>query len=417
MVIKNHLQLYLDRYAETFSKTIATDINKALTSVAPFNHCIVIPAYNETIGFIERLKNSTLARNKLLIITIINQPDTDNDTTKNQQLWSEIKKTGNNVNSSDNYQLINWPQGNAYLLAVNCFKKERQLPTKQGVGLARKLGCDIACSLIQQQHLKTQWIHTTDADTQLPDDYLTQTSNDDIIQNNTSAAIYPFTHKGSDQVITIATLLYEQALNYYVDGLRYAQSPYAYHTLGSCIAFRATSYAQARGFPKRAGGEDFYLLNKLAKLGAIKQLNSHPLLIEARVSNRAPFGTGPAVEKIARLENPEASYLYYNPKLFIELKDLLSTFKQLFDYRNNLEGWLNLQTKETAIALEKIEVGSLFKHIQAQSKNKSLCMQQAHHWFDGFRTLKFLHYLERYYPRIALKEAVKEFYGNKEISD
>ena len=62
----------------------------------------------------------------------------------------------------------------------------------------------------------------------------------------------------------------------------------------------AEHYAQSAGFPKLAAGEDFYLLNKLAKIGKIIPLKiiNQPIYIQARISNRTPFGTGPALDKI-----------------------------------------------------------------------------------------------------------------------
>ena len=85
-----------------------------------------------------------------------------------------------------------------------------------------------------------------------------------------------------DDNIYAATKRYEQALTYYVEQLQQAGSPYAFHTLGSCIATPLSYYCHARGFPKKSGGEDFYLLNKLAKLGKILTVDSCILQIESR---------------------------------------------------------------------------------------------------------------------------------------
>ena len=69
--------------------------------------------------------------------------------------------------------------------------------------------------------------------------------------------------------------LYEYSLRYYVAGLTYAQSPYAFHTIGSTMAVNAEHYASVRGFPRREAGEDFYLLNKLAKVGSVHTLEEN----------------------------------------------------------------------------------------------------------------------------------------------
>ncbi len=73
--------------------------------------------------------------------------------------------------------------------------------------------------------------------------------------------------------VFLATQLYELSLRYYVAGMKFARSPYAFHTIGSSMAVSPVHYARVRGFPKREAGEDFYLLNKLAKLGSVLELD------------------------------------------------------------------------------------------------------------------------------------------------
>ena len=69
-------------------------------------------------------------------------------------------------------------------------------------------------------------------------------------------------------------------------GLGFAGSPYAYHSVGSTLAVRAEAYAIVRGVPKRAAGEDFYLLDKLAKVTPIRVLTGEPVAISLGVRAR-----------------------------------------------------------------------------------------------------------------------------------
>ena len=119
--------------------------------------------------------------------------------------------------------------------------------------------------LYHHQHIKNHFFGSTDADSHLPDNYFSSHPQDPKI----SVIIYTFKHENLGNDIGHATLLYETALRYYVAGLSWAGSPYAFYSIGSILAFNVKHYCQARGFPKRAAGEDFYLLNKLAKLGSI----------------------------------------------------------------------------------------------------------------------------------------------------
>lgn len=402
MVQKNHLKKYVKYYAETIALTASDAL---IHSKSDYHHCIVVPAYNESHEFIEQFTHHYLqCKGCILLIVVINQPDNMLEHDENQQLWNSITHMGDTIAYSDNLQLINTHK-NVHILSINCFTNEKRLPPKQGVGLARKIGCDIACILVDKKKLKTSWIHTTDADSQLPQDYLMQAPTN----KQSSAAIYSYRHQGSlNAEITQATQLYERALHYYVDGLSYANSPYAYHALGSCIAISVTHYAQARGFPKKAGGEDFYLLNKLAKLGRVITLTGKPVTIKARVSNRVPFGTGPAVDKIMQLKQQQKPYVYYNHKSFVELHQLLLNFYTLSTYRHSLPKWLMAQSQASQTALAEISIQTLFKHLSSQQVKEEHWTSCIHQWFDAFKTLKFIHSLEKTYPKQILDGEIKQ---------
>ncbi len=123
-----------------------------------------------------------------------------------------------------------------------------------------------------------------------------------------------------DESCNLATALYELRLHHYVRGLEYAGSPYAFHTLGSCLAVSFEGYAQVRGFPKRSGGEDFHLLNKLAKTGPVIRLAGDCIELASRHSQRAPFGTGAAVARISNAGMPLTLPLFYHPACFAALR-------------------------------------------------------------------------------------------------
>ena len=155
-------------------------------------------------------------------------------------------------------------------------------PADLGVGLARKTGCDLALQWMHEGAISgavdLQYRCRCDAAARL----LQQLEG---ITREAVAAVFPFLHvPGTAPAIDRATTLYELRLHQYVLGLEYAASPYAHHTLGSCLAVKADAYAQVRGFPKRAGAEDFYLLNKLAKLGAIARTQGQSIAVAV-----APF--------------------------------------------------------------------------------------------------------------------------------
>src|SRR5690606_34714388 len=69
-------------------------------------------------------------------------------------------------------------------------------------------------------------------------------------------------------------------------------------------ALHVKSHAAARGFPRRAAGEDFHLLRKLAKLGPIEVPAVPPVRVRSRRSDRVPFGTGPSVDRLLQGAEP-----------------------------------------------------------------------------------------------------------------
>jgi len=182
--------------------TQGTDEKPSSIPHYPYQHCIVIPAYNEDEQFVTRIAQGgntpVNMSSPTLLIIVINQPEHDNNTSKNQQLWETITQQGHTLNQSEHHHWLTHQDNHSLdILLIQRFRQK--IPRQQGVGLARKIGCDIACQMIQTGHLNSLWIHTTDADTHLPstyfntlDAYTSKTNN----QRHISAIIYPYQHKG-----------------------------------------------------------------------------------------------------------------------------------------------------------------------------------------------------------------------------
>jgi len=404
MMTCKYLNKYLDLHAENNIIESAQYLVNALSNDLHFKHVIVIPAYKESSSFIKRLLLSTIADNILFII-VINQPDTDKNSFPQLDLSRFIKDSGNSLFKSNLLDLIVSPK-QRYFLVVDAFTQG--LPAKQGVGLARKIGADIAILLINANKIQTNWIHSTDADAHLPTNYfhICELLEKLPVKNQPVAVNYNFNHVSEDVALNAANNLYETALRYYIAGLSYAKSPYNFFTIGSLIAFKAQAYAMVRGFPKRSAGEDFYLLNKLAKLGDIKFLKESVINIDARASDRVPFGTGPSVTHILQLKADNKPYCYYHPQVFEELKTCIFHFNSLWENRLDFDKWLSELSFESQKALHDIKL-ALF--IDKQKKNNKIQFnKQLTVWFDAFKTLKFIHSLrENKYFDIPLLEAIK----------
>ena len=188
--------------------------------------------------------------------------------------------------------------------------------------MARKIGCDVALKLIHQNRISQALIHSSDADATLPETYFALPN--ELVSSH-SAVVYDFEHIGEHGETMIATRIYEKCIKYYTSMLVKVGSPYGFHTLGSCLAVSAKHYAIVRGFPKKSGAEDFYILNKLAKVGIICRPEDVKIKIKARISDRVPFGTGPAVKRIMEQRNRNELVTYFNIRIFDELQKVLSS--------------------------------------------------------------------------------------------
>ena len=383
---------YLERHIEP-------GLPDAPGAAKQWQHVLVIPTYKESSDLLAALSSLRTA-GKILVILVLNRPDTNPDTSCNSALRGAIQ-------SLERTQSIASRQCPTYKLSdsVDLFCHDTEsldgpLPAAQGVGLARKAGCDIALLWQSQGVISSDWICSTDADAILPADYFDRLEGLD----KTVAAVYPFAHMpGTSARVHQATALYELRLHQYVLGLRYANSPYAYHTLGSCIAVKRQHYCEVRGYPKRSGGEDFYLLNKLAKLGAIASLSGECIALQSRLSDRVPFGTGPAVERILAdhdgdKNNDHKKNLFYHPQIFEVLRALLAVVAKLKEQElDELPGLLRTEGLSNEIAtiatqaLLTMGMAKAVSHCRKQGKSEEQFLRQFHQWFDGFKTLKFIH--------------------------
>jgi len=384
---------YLAQYAEPEILSLAF-----FPTQLSYQHVLVIPAFQESKQFIERFVDAEIAEQHCLLIVVINQPDNDFGRQHQQvqdDLAQEIVQQGPLLWQQDNLSLIDISQStrnkntHSAILMVNRYKDP--IPADQGVGLARKIGADLAIKLSLEGHIVSTWVHSTDADAHLPDNYFTAHSTDNAELKGAVATCCNFYHYSEQQAIHQANLRYENALRYYVSGLHYAQSPYAYFTIGSILSFDMLAYCQARGFPKRSAGEDFYLLNKLAKLGNVAYLADVTIKLDARPSQRVPFGTGPAVQNIMQLTEQGQDYLYYHPEIFMALKVCLQAFARLWQSRQQPELWLASLPKNTQQALTNI--GLLPFIVKQKAAKQTQFDKQLIVWFDSFKTLKFIHAL------------------------
>lgn len=393
---------YLQRYAA--GEVADIESIRDVSCRNSWDYCLIIPCYAESLTDIQAA-TQLIDTHRILQIWVVNCPDQ-----KSNEFTSITREC---LKSALNASNPLWQEGNLYLrqfkagpvLLVDRCSEGSQIPVRQGVGAARKTGADIALKLHLMKLIKSSWCCFTDADAILPSDYfhrLDCLSPDDVV------AVFPHRHiLQGDKLQKTMVGRYQKKLDHHVEGLKRAGSPYAFHTIGSTITCRFKAYEKVRGIPMRAAGEDFYFLNKLAKLTRISCLSGDPVLLSGRRSRRVPFGTGPAIDKAVNSNESESTICEYNPLIYELLEIWLSSLPEIWQERQLLPETLarlvnrldRAYMKATGSAddaagrwMEQFGIANALSEMLSKSNQSSIFERHFHCWFDGFRALKFIHW-------------------------
>lgn len=404
---------YLSRHAEPEAEVVPRLPGR-------FGHALVVPAYGERESLFALLGSVPAGPQGAVLVVLVLNAREDSPApvhTANQAVRERLERElPAPTLLSDAPEIRSYPLERGALLLVDRAAPGSFLPEGQGVGLARKIGNDLALRLHVEGRLASAWLHNTDADTLLTPDYFEQTALLDSAK--TGAAIYFYEHRfEADPDLALAARLYEISLRYYVLGLAWAGSPYAYQSMGSCLAVPAGSYARVRGFPRKSAAEDFYVLDKLAKVGAIERLSGSPLSLEGRLSDRVPFGTGRALRDLTGRRRSLANFRLYHPLVFAHLSAWLRLLDRIASTRGDVVGAMAalppegpfFRTAALQQALERFGVSHAVAQARARSADAATLRRHLHTWFDAFRTLKLVHALrDGGLPSVPWREALAE---------
>ncbi|HKK01152.1 MAG TPA: glycosyltransferase family A protein [Desulfuromonadales bacterium] len=275
-----------------------------------------------------------------------------------------------------------------------------ELPSGEGVGLARKIGFDLALARLDWQG--GSFLASLDADTLVEPTYLAALSAHFVAA--TGGAVLPFRHRPAQSAGEDAAIRrYELYLRGHVLGLSLADSPYAFHTVGSALACRAEAYLTAGGMNRRRAGEDFYFLQQLAKTSGVARLAGTIVHPSPRRSFRTPFGTGRSVAR--QIEGEEEILL------------------APADAYRRLGAWLALAaghgdgdgaTLLTAAArhderladfLEEAGLVPVWERLRRQHRTPRRLLRAFHGWFDALKGYRLLQHLE---PKRPVGEALPD---------
>jgi len=390
-----------------------------LGSVPPlpqrWQHVMVVPCYDEAPNFIHTWQN-IYRHTDLLILLVLNRPE-GSESTANEPVRQALSTYSTTV-LEHGYSLSQLSDV-CSVLCVDLERLEGPTPTKEGVGRARRIGCDLALKLQQTQVIHSQWIYSGDADAIWPAAmFNTQWPNE------ASAVTVPFRHRFDDAnpppssgelSIAQATQIYELKIHHYVLHLQAMNSPYGFHALGSSCLFKGCAYAAVRGMPLRCAAEDFYILNKLAKIGPVHTAQGAGITITPRLSTRVPFGTGPAVEKLLSSKAIQHEPLFYDARCF----DILGRLSHLFElwtaspqpntYEHLTTEFGSMLAEDLHTLLSRWGYQKVLTHIYQAGATSIQRKRHTITWLDGFKTLKIIHLLrDRHFPNVSCMESLAD---------
>ena len=148
------MQKYIDRYAEK-------EVRQCSNLPRVYDNVLCIPAFAEDQQFLNSVLQEQLEGRTLAIVVLNSSANAEPVKIQQTQSMATYLKT--------NYQEINCISDTAHLLEGtehwDILMIERCQPgffleEKAGVGLARKIACDIACALIDNGKVSSPWIHS-----------------------------------------------------------------------------------------------------------------------------------------------------------------------------------------------------------------------------------------------------------------
>jgi hypothetical protein len=386
---------YLQRYAHP-ERLINEEPENGISII------VTIPAYDEpaTEKALLSLSSCTLPQEGAAeVLVLINHPQNDEDEVKSrsERSFEQLQKVARQY-SKDSFKI--------HILY-------KALPVKHaGVGRARKILMDEAVRRFELINNEKGVITAFDADCTCSSNYFVAIDRFFKLNPKASGCSVYFEHpahaEASDDVIIHAALEYELHLRCYIDALRWCGIPHAFQTIGSSMAVNHLAYQRQGGMNSRKAGEDFYFLHRIIREGNFGDLTSTTVIPSPRMSERVPFGTGKAV--IKWMESGEQ--MTYNIQSYIFLKELINLVDVIYDFQYKQEEDILYQLKLAPVVtafLHEVNFSKELRRLFTSSSTLPLFRKHFFQWFDGFKIMKYLHYLrDNGYPDLPVNMAAAE---------
>ena len=240
----NQLPIFVQRYLAKFGfKKWCLE----LSADELYNNIVVIPAIQEYENLRRLLGNlhciDPVYFDKSIFVFVINNPENSFEEVKADN-WKSMKLLRAIIHRENSDSLCDAVvKSNINIGLVDASSSGLEMPEKDGgVGYARKIGMDLALTRFDYNSRKKRALICLDADCEIQENYLT-TIVDEVNRKNILAGYVEYEHKpGDTDEEKIAIITYEIFLRYYVLGLKIAESPFSFDTIGSTMLCDAESY-------------------------------------------------------------------------------------------------------------------------------------------------------------------------------
>lgn len=374
-----HLKAYIERQKpEYLSVTIPEEMAADMVMVIP---CYDEPGLFETL---ENLRECERPDAAVLVLIVVNSGVLAGEDVvrQNRATYEEVRLFAGRYNT---------PGFGFFPLLFE------GLPRKHaGVGLARKIGMDLAVEHFHRKGKGHGMIVSLDADCTVSANFLTSIREAFSRDKSLNGTIHNFYHRVEEgsPVWEGSIRQYEAYIRYFRSMLEYTGFPYYWHTIGSAFAVSADAYVRVGGMGRQQGGEDFYFLQKIFALGNIRELKEAHVFPMARPSDRVPFGTGPSLQKI--MDEPEGNVRAYS-------EDSFQALKQFFDMKEAFFGrdWPSIREMIASLHpslqdfLAEIDFQDMIRDCNENSASPATFAKRFFHHFNAFRIIK---YLNRVHP-------------------
>ncbi len=301
-------------------------------------------------------------------VVCVNQPDF---------WWNDTQKIESCLDNAQSLDFCRSYKGFPVHVIDHSSKGNGWTPKKKGVGWARKTIFDF----IAQKGEKHDLVISLDADTIFNENYFASVVEAFSTNPKVLAASIPYSHRlSNEEGLNRSMLRYEIYMRYYFLNLFRIKSPYTFTALGSALAFPLWAYNKIGGMTPVESGEDFYFLQKFAKIGKLLRWTNEKVFPAARKSDRVIFGTGPAL--IKPFLDMSETYPIYDCRSFDKIAETYSLFPVLFEK--------DVDTPLTAFLQSQLKTNDLWEPLRKNFKTQETFVAACHQRLDGLRILQYL---------------------------